>query len=116
MNIGEMRHVITLENPVAQVPDGDGGYTESWAPLVPGKAYASIVGANARSLERFFASTVTVQATYIVKMRFHPDVSTQTRISWVDRAHVTHLASVTDMNDIDFRGAELALLVAEITD
>jgi hypothetical protein len=34
----------------------------------------------------------------------------------VDRAHVTHLASVTDMNDIDFRGAELALLVAEITD
>ncbi len=114
MNLGSMRHEIALENPAGTTPDGHGGYRQTWAPLVPGKARAQITNASTRVLERLFSNTVTVQASYIVNMRFHPDVTTKTRIRWTDRSG-DHLASVTDVADVDLRGIELNLLVTEIT-
>ena len=32
---GEYRHSVLFQNPGPPVPDGDGGFTQSWIDLVP---------------------------------------------------------------------------------
>lgn len=113
LDTGLLVHRLTLERPGATTPDGDGGYTQTWLPLNPSEAWASIEAATARALERLVSNTVTVQATHIVKMRYHPDLDVTCRLSWVDRARRTHTANVTDVTDVDQLGEELTVLCAE---
>lgn len=110
---GELRHRITLETPGASVPDGDGGYTQTWTGLNPSQAWASIEVATQRVLERLVSNTVTVQASHIVRMRYHPDLDETCRISWVDRNRVTHTANVTNVTDVGQLGEELIVLCVE---
>ncbi len=82
MTAGELRHSITLENPSTPVADSDGGFTQTWTALVPSPVPASIAPATARDLERVTSGTVLSTASHIVTMRYHPSLTTQTRITF----------------------------------
>ncbi len=76
---------VRLEGPSGpSVPDGEGGFTQEYAPLVPARVWAGIQPAAARSLERLVASSVVSQATHLVTIQRHPDVTTSTRVKWDD--------------------------------
>jgi SPP1 family predicted phage head-tail adaptor len=115
LNIGSLVHSITLENPSAQTADGDGGYAETWTELDPSPARASIKASAGRTGERRVANTVVAQGTHEVVMRYHPDVSTRTRITFVDKAGNTRTLQVTDVDDVDSRGQMLRLTCVEVT-
>jgi len=117
MRGGALRHRITLENPGAAVPDGDGGFTQTpWQPLFPSPVWASIAPASARDLERVGAGTERVgagtvlsSATHIVTMRYHSGVTTKTRITFHGRTF-----NVTGVANPDERNIETIALAMEV--
>jgi head-tail joining protein len=114
--IGDLRQVAQLWTPAAAVPDGDGGYTQTYAPLDPAEWRCAIEVASVRAAERHFAATVTAHASYILSGRYHPGITTQTRIVWVDRSGETHTANVLDVDDTEGAGVETVALVSEVVD
>ncbi len=82
---GKRRHLVTLANPSTPVPDGDGSYTQEPVPLNPPYAYAAIVPATVRELERLMAGTVISEATDILSMPYHAQVTTQTIVTFNGR-------------------------------
>lgn len=113
LDTGSLIHLMTLERPLATTPDGFGGYTQTWARLSPSEAWASIEAATARALERIVANTVVVQASHIVKMRYHPDLDETCRMTFVDRSGTTRTLNVTDVTDVGEQGDELLVLCVE---
>lgn len=109
MDVGALRHLVTLENPGAAVMDGDGGYTQAWTALSPAQAWVSITPATTRDLERVAAGTVLSTATHIVHGRFHPGVTTQTRIVFGTRTF-----SVTGVANPEERSIEMILTAVEV--
>jgi SPP1 family predicted phage head-tail adaptor len=107
MDIGAMRHRITLQTPAAATPDGDGGFTETWTALAT--VWASIVPATARDLERLVAGTVQSSATHLVTIRYLAGVTTKTRVVFG-----TRLFSVTGMQNPEERNISLVLVCQEI--
>ncbi len=86
-SIGTRRHRVTLDEPTgAPVPDGDGGSTQDYAALVPARVWARLEPATAAKLERIASGTVLATATHILTLRFHPGVTTKTRITKGPRA------------------------------
>lgn len=107
---GQLNIEVTLENPSAAEPDGDGGFTQTWTRCQPGTAWASIKGARRGSRERVAHATVIGQAVWDVEIRYHPDVTNQTRLTWVDRGGASQTANVRDVDDVDARGERLNLI------
>jgi head-tail adaptor len=112
--IGSLRQVGTLSAPSASVPDGDGGFTQTWTPLDPAEWRFAIQVASVRAAERLFAGTVTAHASYIFTGRFHPGITTKTRIVWVDRSGESHTGEVLDVDDPEGAGVQTVVLVSEI--
>lgn len=87
MQIGALRHWVTLENPGPSAPDGLGGYTQTWVLLQPSSVKAAIEPAAAsifgrsRGFERAVANTVESMASQVITLWFHPQVSTATRVT-----------------------------------
>lgn len=106
---GEKRHLVSLANPGTPVPDGDGGYTVVDAPLTPATAWADIRPATARDLERTVSGTVLSTATHLVTMDYHPQVTTQTRLTYNGRSF-----SVTGVANPEERNVELVLAAVEV--
>jgi head-tail adaptor len=113
MAIGQYRHRVTLEAPSTSVPDGDGGYTTTYAPLDPPEWDCAIESVSARDLEaigeRPGAGTVTTQASHAVTGRYHPGITTATRIGFNGRVF-----EVTSVRNIDERDITLRLLALEL--
>jgi head-tail adaptor len=105
---GQKRHLVSLDAPGAAVPDADGGFTQTWAPLEPAEMYAEIKPATARDLERVTAGTVLSSASHVVTLDFHPGVNTQTRITFNGRVF-----SVTGVSNPEERNIELICLCVE---
>ncbi len=114
LNIGELRQTATLSNPGQQIPDGDGGYTYVYTLCNPSQWRCSIEKASLRLAEKIFSQTVLAHATHILAGRYHPDISTRTRIAWTDRSGVVHTANVLDTDDTEGAGVETIALVSEI--
>jgi head-tail adaptor len=112
--IGELRQAAQLSTPGVATPDGDGGFTQTYTPLDPAEWRCAIEVASVRASERHFSGTVIAQATHILTGRFHPGITTQTRIVWVDRAGATHTANVLDVDDSEGAGVETVALVSEV--
>jgi head-tail adaptor len=72
-------HRMTWQNPGPSVPDGDGGYTQSWIDCVPPTTSVKIAPATAVDLERVAAGTVLSTNTYIVRGPYHPQIKTASR-------------------------------------
>jgi len=115
VNYGDLRNLVTVENPGAAVPDGDGGFTLTYTAADPGTWWASIEKATQRASEARFSGTVIAHASYILSGRFHPGIGAQTRLSWTDRAGARHHTNVMDVDDVEGRGVETTVLVSEVT-
>ena len=113
LDLGSMRQDVYLENPT-QTSDGDGGYIEVWSPLDPAYAFAQFTRVPSAKMERLAAGTIATQGARGVKMRYHPGVTEKTRLTWLDRAGRSHVASVVDFEDVEEVGEELFLVVVEV--
>lgn len=111
---GQRRHLVTLQNPGAPVPDPDLGYTQTWTNLSPATMWAEIKPATARDLERVAAGTVLSTESLLITMDFHSSVTTTTRLTWTDPAGRAHAANVTGINNPEGRCVELILVVVEV--
>ena len=74
---------MTLANPVS-VADADGGFVDTYTPLDPPDAFAAIVPVTARDQERAFAGTVLATATHEITVPYHPGVTIETRVTYID--------------------------------
>src|SRR3954463_3558049 len=106
--IGSYRHVVTVQNPTANVPDADGGYTEGWADAVHATLNVSITPATTADLERTTAGTGAATATHIVRGRWHPQITTSSRLLFKGRA-----LNVIFVGNPDERDTEVAMICAE---
>jgi SPP1 family predicted phage head-tail adaptor len=105
----ERPHRVLLQNPGPAVPDGDGGYTQSWTDLVPPALSGRIAPPTARDLEMLGAGTVTSAITHVISGPFHHDVTTKTRLLFNGR--IFHVVSVANVEE---RRAEMVLLATEL--
>lgn len=86
--IGSQRHLIRLQRPLPATPDGDGGAVQTWTDLTPALWRCSIaapIARDLRDLERLTAGTVLSTATYVIKGRYHPGLTTLCRGIFRDR-------------------------------
>lgn len=109
MDIGRLRHRVALDAPGPIVPDNEGGYTQSRIPLVPSPVWASVESATPHALERTIASTIEAKASHIVRMRYHPQVNTQTRLTFNGR--ILNVKGVQNQNE---QNEELVLTCEEV--
>jgi hypothetical protein len=113
MNIGQRRCLVRLQNPGTPVPDGDGGFTRPYVDLAPPTRYARVVTPTAKDLEHLAGGTVLSTLSRVVSMPYHPDVTTETRLSWTDGAGRAHAANVTGVQ-ADERSLSLELVCVEV--
>jgi head-tail adaptor len=109
MTIGAYRHVVLFQQPGPPAPDGDGGWTQTWTDLVPALWHVAITPATARDLERVSAGTVISTASHIVTGRYHPGVTTQTRMVYDGRTF-----SITGVANVEERGVTMELVAVEV--
>ncbi len=105
MNIGLLRHRLTIQNP-SRVADGRGGYTETW---VSGETiWGDVQDLSARS--RFFASQVVPGVTHEVRIRSRSDVKSGTRFLWGSR----YLLATTAPINTDGKNVEMVVSCTEV--
>lgn len=109
MSIGAYRHRVLFQAPGPAVPDGDGGYTQTWSDLAPGAWMVSIEPATARDLERVAAGTVLSTASHVVKGRYHDGVTTKTRMVFAGRTF-----AITGVANVEERGITMELVAVEV--
>jgi head-tail adaptor len=120
MGRGERRHLISLDNPGAAIPDGDGGFTQAWTALTPATRWAEIKPASARDLERVAGASVISTATHIVTFDYHSGVTTKTRITKGPRnadgtlPSTSQEFSVTGTSNPEMRNIDTVALCVEI--
>lgn len=117
MDIGALRHRITLDNPSVPTPDTDGGASRSWPPFggvrLGRRVPASVEPATFnQTLERPVAKTSEGVGTYTVRLRYLAGVSTQTRVTFHDGA-TDRTLWVNGITDDENRHAMLALTCLE---
>lgn len=104
-SIGKTEHLVTFEDPGEPQPDGEGGYTETPVPLSPPTWYVRIRPATPKDAERLIAGTVITHVSHLVHGRFHPGVTTRTRM------HADgHVYQITSVGNVDGRGLEMELV------
>ncbi len=107
--IGTQRHRVSVETPHPVTPDGHGGYTETWAPADPPQWDCAIAPASARALERVTAGTSLAAATHVLRGRYHPTLTTASRILFGARVFL-----VVSVGDLDERHVETVVIAAEV--
>jgi len=99
---------IVFQNPGPPVPDGDGGFSQSWIDLPPA-AYAQVSKATQQSLERITSGAILSTASYVVTAPYRVGVTTKSRIIFDGR-----VLNVLDVTDEDERHVELKISCAEV--
>ena len=86
--IGEMRHRIKFEK-LVRTPDGQGGFTEEWSPLIAGadldsqSLWAQLIPVSSR--ERLFGERLEYQRSHKVVVRYRNDVTNEMRFIFENR-------------------------------
>lgn len=114
LDLGRLRVEARVFGPGAVVPDAEGGFSRTPVALAPAVWRCAVEKASPRAIERRFAGTVTAQATHILSGRFHAGITTESVVTWTDRAGVAHTASVLDTDDTEGAGVESVVLVSEV--
>lgn len=107
--IGEFIHRVTLQDPGPGVPDGDGGFTQSWTDLVPPAWLCKIAPATAADLERVTAGTVLSMATHVVTGPYRADLTTKSRIVFNGRSF-----SIVGVSNPEERNVETICVCKEV--
>lgn len=113
--ISERLHRVTLQAPGPALPDGDGGYTQTWSDLNPPQLYMSIEPLAA-DVERTQSETTLSVLTHLVRGPYHPQVTTQTRLLFVERFYGgqrTRILEVAGAATRDERSGEMVLTCNE---
>jgi len=112
---GDLRHQVHLENPGLPEPDGEGGFTEGWAPLVPPTMWVSIEPAAATDLQRVVGDAqVIATASHLIEMDYHPDVTIKTRLTWTRPPRPTRWFQVQGVVNVEERDVRLILACVEL--
>jgi head-tail adaptor len=106
-------HYVTLSNPGPRIPNGHGGFTQPRIALNPPEVWAAIKPATVSDLEKLAAGTVLSMATKIATFPFHPEVTTQTQLTWTDRLGA-HTANVTGVSSPEQRGVDTIAICVEV--
>ena len=107
--IGDYRHVVTFQDPGPKVADGAGGYTQTWDPIAPGTWRVQIAPLPIVDQERISGGgSVVTTATHVVRGRYHPGVSTKTRMLFNGKTY-----SITGKTSKDARGVLMELAAVE---
>jgi head-tail adaptor len=106
---GAYRHLVTVQNPGPPVPDGDGGFTQTWTDATPAQWHVSITPATQADLERLAAGTVISTASHVVRGDFHPDVTTLTRLTLG-----AQVFAITGTVNVDLRSVTLLCGAVEV--
>ena len=114
LDLGLLRQVVTVSAPGAPEPDGDGGFTQVYRPLDPPTWRCALEAAPPRPSETTAADTIVAHATYVLTGRYHPGITSQTRLVWTDRGGAVHTADALDVSDTEGAGIETVVLAAEI--
>ena len=106
-------HRVTVQQPGAPIPDGDGGYTEGWVDAAPSTWQVAIAPATARELETAAAAsgqaTTLTAASHLVTGSYRGDITTQSRLLFG-----TRLFQVSSVRNPDERNRELVLACTEL--
>ena len=96
MNAGELRHKITIQE-LQRVPDGYGGYTETWNDI-------AVVWAKIQPLrgnERYQAQQVSSALSHKIILRYLDGVKPQMRVLCGSRIfHVVSVINVEERNEM----------------
>jgi head-tail adaptor len=112
MPAGRRTKFVMLEAPGAPVPDGAGGYTETWAPLNPPTTWANAL--SAADMERQTAHTIIASGTFAITLPYHPGVTVETRVTYADPDRGLRTFQVLGVRDPDEARRELILVAAEV--
>lgn|SRR5262245_955588 len=108
VSVGARPHRVRFDK-FAQVPDGEGGWIESWVPLAPPEVFAEIRPVLAMDFESEVSAALIAIATHVVTAPWHPQVTTKTRLMFGTRQF--DIASVSNRDE---RGIEMVLLCKEV--
>ena len=111
---GQADKLVALENPGDPIPDGRGGFTENWTPLLPGEMWAHIDAASQADQEQVAAGTVIGQGLFAIGMYYHAGVSLLTRIRYTDPDKGPRVFQVVSVRNPDEARRELILVAAEL--
>lgn len=105
MNIGRLRHRITIEQ-LTQTPDGAGGYTEAWTTFATVWSSVDPIGGK----EYFAAKQVQSEATHKIRLRYRVGITPDMRINFGGR-----LFGIESVINWEERNRELILMCSEVT-
>ena len=108
ISAGRRGQRVQVQNPSAPVPDGGGGYTQTWADAAPPTLWVSVETATGRDLERWAHATVTAGRSLVVTGPYHAEITTHTRLLLEGR--VLQVAGVDDPHNAH---REIVMLVIE---
>jgi len=106
--IGQRRHLVSVDNP-SRVPDGDGGFSETFSSASPATMWARIEPATASNVERLVGNTVEGKITHLVTMLYHSGVGMTTRLT-----HEGRYLFVRGMQNVDEIDRQLVLACEEV--
>jgi hypothetical protein len=98
VNPGTYRHWVTLDDPVV---DG------TPVTVSPARVKCAIRPSTPGAFDED-------KVTYIVEMRFHPQVTFNTRLTHIDSRDVEHQLFVRGIQNVDMRDRHLVLLCEEV--
>ena len=101
-------HRLWLQRPGPPVPDGDGGYTQTWIDLNPPNPYGAILTATPENREQLVAGGIQTRASHVIRFPFQDKVTTDCRVLFNARTFYVAGVQVTDERD-----QELVLAVEE---
>lgn len=108
-SVANRPHRMLFQNPGPPVPNGDGGFTQSWVDCAPPALFVEIKPATAADLEDVAAGTVIAKATSVIKGPFHPQITTKSRGVFNGR-----IFNVVGPSNIEERGGEMVLVCVEV--
>ena len=97
--------LVTIQNPGAPAIGSDGTFTQTWTNADPSWLGASIRASGPGTSERTVDGTVTANATHVITVPFHKQITTQTRLI----SDTGQTFSVTGVTNVDDRDIELQL-------
>lgn len=110
--IGEKRNWIRIDQQVS-IPDGQGGHTLSWTPLLDRAGFPAILAAHERpatGTETDRAAQLTSVRQVVFEIWWRDDVSVKDRVH-ADKGRLLEIASYQDPDD---ERDELYLYCAEV--
>jgi len=112
--IGFRQRRVKIMQPGEPVPDGSGGWVIEPVPANPPEMFAWIRPASLRDLENVAGGTVISQATHIVTIPYHPEITTQTQLMVEHTPHDDRTLNVVGVVNPDERDRDLELLCVEV--